>query len=284
MLTVPGQATSAIHNAMVTYCDITRGGLVFAILDPPANQTAAQMATYVTSTASLFGLTENAAIYWPRVKVANPSATVYGNSETITVAPSGHLAGIYARVQASRIGGAFEQPAGTEVGLPLGVIGFETDEVLKKSKRELLFPVNVNPISRESGTPIFVDGARNLDINGNWPSVGQRRGVQFVEKRLIPGLAFIRHRNIKPRLYEEGKLTVTSFLVQLTQADAFASRNPAEAFSVDFGPGLNPPSVAANRTVRARVGLATSVPAEFVTLIIGPDNSALEEELASLAA
>jgi len=284
VLVVPGQATSGIHNAMVTYCDINRGGLLFAVLDPPANQTAAQMVTYVMTTASLFNLTENAAIYWPRVKIANPSATVYGTSETLTVSPCGHIAGIYARTDASKIGGAFEQPGGTENGQPLGVIGFETDEVLKKPKRELVFPANINPISREKGTPIFVDGARNLDITGNWPSVGQRRGVQFVEKRLIPGLAFIRHKNIKTKLYEEGKLTVQSFLLELTQNDAFASKKPSEAFSVDFGPGLNPPSVAASRQVKARIGLATSVPAEFITLIIGPDNQALEEELAALAA
>ena len=233
VLVVPNQATSAIHNAMVTYVDINRGGLIFALLDPPANHTALQIVTFVLTTASLFGLTENAALYWPKVKIANPSGT---------------------------------------------------DEVLKKTKRELVFPANINPISREKGTPIFVDGARNLDITGNWPSVGQRRGVQFVEKRLIPGLAFIRHRNIKSKLYEEGKLTVTSFLLELTQNDAFASKNPTDAFSVDFGPGLNPPSVAANRQVKARVGLATSVPAEFVTLIIGPDNQALEDELAALAA
>jgi hypothetical protein len=288
VLISPDRATSAVHNAMVTYTDITREGLLFSIIDPPANQTALQMVTYVTTTAALFNLTENAAIYWPRVKISNPSVDVYGSDDLLTVPPSGILAGIYARTDARKIGGAFEQPAGTEFGIPAGVLGFETDEVLKKSKRELIFPVNINPISRESeggvSTPIFVDGARNLDITGNWPSVGQRRGVMFVEKRLKPGLAFLRHRNIKQKLYEEGKDTVNAFLIELTENEAFASNLPSEAFSVDFGPGLNTAVTRNARQVKARVGLATSQPAEFINILIGPDNDALDAQLAALAA
>jgi hypothetical protein len=280
----PGRATSAVHNATITYCEITRAGLVFAILDPPANQTAAQMVTYVTTTASLFGLTEHAAIYWPRVKVANPSTALFGADPTVVVPPSGHLAGIYARTDARKVGGAFEQPAGVELGVPRNVLGLEMEEVRKKAKRELVFPKNINPISQEDGTPIFVDGARVLKLTGSWPSVGQRRGVIFVEKRLIPGLAFMRHRNIKPRLYKEGERTVKLFLLELTRNEAFKSTDPSKAFFVDFGPGLNPPSVQAQRKVVARIGLATSEPAEFIILLVGPDTRALDEELAALAA
>ena len=58
---------------MITYCEIARAGTCFPVLDPPANQTAIQMVTYVKTTASLFNLTEYGAIYWPRIKVANPN-------------------------------------------------------------------------------------------------------------------------------------------------------------------------------------------------------------------
>lgn len=284
VLFVPGRATSAVHNGMITYCEITRAGLVFAVLDPPANQTAAQMVTYVTTTAAIFNLSEYAAIYWPRVKVANPSTALYGSDAAIVVPPSGHIVGIYARNDARKVGGAFEQPAGVEFGIPRNVIGLEMEEVKKKSKRELVFPKNINPISKEDGTPIFVDGARNLKLTGSWPSVGQRRGVIFVEQRLIPGLAFMRHRNIKPKLYSEGKRAVLLFLLELTRNDAFKSTDPKKAFFIDFGPGLNPPSVQIQRKVVARIGLATSEPAEFIVLLVGPDTTALDEELAALAA
>jgi hypothetical protein len=285
VLCVPGRATSAVHNGMITYCDITREGLIFAVLDPPAGYSGEQMDTYTTDTAGLFGLTENAAIYWPRIKVANPQTAIYGNDKNITIPPSGMIAGIYARNDGRKVGGAFEQPAGVDDSvLPKNVTGLETDEVKKKPVRERIFPHNINPISKENGLPIFLDGARNLNIQGNWPSIGQRRGVMFVEKRLRPGLAFMRHRNIKNRLYEEGKMAVQLFLLELCKNDALASKVPSEAFSVDFGEGLNPASVKAQRTVKARVGLATSVPAEFINILIGPDNEALEAELAALAA
>lgn len=284
VLIVPGRATSAVQNAMVTYCEITRAGLCFAIFDPPANNTADQIVTYVTSTANLLGLTDKAAIYWPRVKVVNPDKTLYGTSPTVTIAPSGHVAGIYARNDARKVGGQFEQPAGTDFGIPRNVLGLEMDEVRKKAKRDIVFPKMINPISQEKGTPIFVDGARTLKSTSPWPSVGQRRGVIFVEKQLIPGLAFMRHRNIKDRLYQEGKRTVDLFLLELTQNDAFKSKDPKKAFFTDFGTGLNPASVQAQHVVMARIGLSTSEPAEFIVLLVGPDTRALDEELAALVA
>lgn len=284
VLITPGRATSAVANAAITYCEITRAGLIFTILDPPKNQTADQMVTYVVSTANLEGLSDKAAIYWPNVLVANPDKTLFGSSPTVVVAPSGHIAGIYARTDARKVGGVFEQPAGTEAGIPRNVIGLEMSEVKKKAKRDIVFPKLINPISQEKGTPIFVDGARTLKDTSPWPSIGQRRGVIFVEKRLIPGLAFMRHRNIKDKLYQEGSRTVTTFLVELTRNDAFKSKDPKKAFFVDFGPGLNPPSVQFQHTVVARVGLATSEPAEYIVLLIAPDTRALDEELAKLAA
>mgnify|MGYP001561479388 CR=1 FL=1 len=284
VLVVPGKATSAVHNAMVTYVEITRAGLCFAVLDPPANTSAEGMVTYVKSTASLYQLTEHAAIYWPRVKVSNPSSELFGSSPTITVPPSGHIAGVYARVDASKIGGAFDHPAGVDtLYLPRNVLGLESEQVLKKPQRNLLFPSLINPISQEGG-PIFIDGARTLKDNGNWPTVGQRRGVIFVEKRLVPGLAFMRHRPIQDRLFQAGARTVTLFLVTLTAAGALGSTLPKDAFFVDFGAALNTAAAAKARTVYARIGLATAEPAEFIVLLVSPDTRALDAELAAAAA
>jgi hypothetical protein len=281
---VPGRATAATHNGMVTYCEVYRSGLCFAVLDPPASQTAEQIVEYVETTAALSELSDKAAIYWPRVLVANPNQTLFGASPTVVVAPSGHVAGVYARTDARKVGGVFEQPAGTDFGVPRNVLGLEMPEVKKKRKRDVVFPALVNPISKEKGTPIFIDGARTLKSGSAWPSVGQRRGVMFVERQLIPGLAFMRHRNIKQKLYKEGERTIETFLVDLTRNGAFKSDAPADAFFVDLGPGLNTAAVQAQRTVVARIGLATSEPAEYVILLVGPDTRAVDEELAALSA
>ena len=58
-----------------------RDGAVFAVLDPPANQSATDIVTYVATTAALEQLSEFGAIYWPRVKVLNPQKSVFGSAE-----------------------------------------------------------------------------------------------------------------------------------------------------------------------------------------------------------
>lgn len=282
LLCVPGRATASTHNAMVTYCEITRNGQVFAILDPPANQSAAQIVNYFKNTAALQQLSEYFAIYWPRILIDNPNQAVYGAAQLLVAPPCGVIAGLYARVDASRPSGVFVAPAGTDYPL-FNVRGLEMPEVKKKAKREIVFPELINPISVEPGTPIFLDGARTGKSNGNFPTIGERRGVMFVEQSLRQGLTFMRHKNINPRLYADGKRTTTLFLNQQTKNEAFASTNPDQAFTVDFGKGINTAAVANARTVIARVGLATSKPAEFIFIKVSPDTRALDAELAAAA-
>jgi phage tail sheath protein FI len=284
VLIAPGKATSAIHNAMVTYAEITRAGLLFCVFDPPANTNAAGIITYVKSTAGLYQLSEFAAMYWPRIKVINPSTTLYGADKTLVVPPSGMVAGVYARVDAARIAGACDHPAGTDsLYLPKNVLGLETNEVLKKPKRDLVVAALVNPISQETG-PIFIDGARCLKDNGNWPTIGQRRGVIFIEKKLIPGLSFIRHRNINAKLFASGQATVELFMNEVTSSGLLASSVPSKAYYIDFGPAVNTASTAKQRVVYANFGVAMANPAEFVVLRISPDTRALDEELIAAAA
>lgn len=283
LLIVPGRATAAVHNAMITYAEATRFGSVFAILDPPANQSAQQMVTYCTSTALLTELSEFGAVYWPRVKIANPNTTVFGAGATITVAPSGNIAGVYARNDVSKPGGVYEAPAGIDFGKLTNVIGLETDEVSDEAKRDLVFPKLINPIVGLPGQAIHIDGARTLKSTGPFPTIGERRGVIFLETSLKSGLLFAKHRKIKTKLLKQIERTIRKFMVEQTRNDAFASNDPKKAFSLDVGPGLNPPSEAFARRVNARIGVATAKPAEFIVLRVGQDTRALEEELAAAA-
>jgi hypothetical protein len=236
LLAVPGRATAAVHNAIVSYCSLNNA---FPVLDSPEGYTAAQMVTYVTTTAALYNLSEYGAIYWPRIKVVNPNKTLYGNTDTIVVAPSGDIMGLMIALDQSKVGGVFEQPAGVEVGILTRAMGLETEEVKDYGKREQVVAKNINPISKEEDTSIFLDGSATLKSNGNWPSVGQRRGVIFVEKQCQSGLAFARHRNITDALISSCDRTVYAFLVELAKAGAFASTDPDKAFFRDFGEGLN---------------------------------------------
>ena len=281
LLLVPGRSTAAVHNAMVGYCETVRDGLVFAILDPPAGLGATGIIDYVTITAGLGSLTEHAAIYWPRVKVLNPSRSVFGSADQIVVAPSGILAGVFARTDGARPGGVYDPPAGIDKGRMFGVLGFETDEVLEERKRDLVYPKRINPLTTGPGLPRYIDGSRTLKGDGNFPYVAERRGVSFIERSLLDGLQFARHKNNTEALRAQVRRTITSFLLIQMNNGAFRSREPEKAFFVDVSEALNTPTVVFSGKLIARVGLATNKPAEFIILRISQDTRALEAELAS---
>lgn len=125
ILLVPGRATPAVHGAMLQYCEIDRGGFVFAVLDPPAGLRATEIVAYV-DTAALEGLSEFGAIYWPRLRVPNPQTSVFGSSTDVVVPPCGIVAGVYARTDSARPGGVYDAPAGIDLGRLFNVLGFET--------------------------------------------------------------------------------------------------------------------------------------------------------------
>lgn len=284
LVLVPGRATPAVHNAMVRYCEVDRDGMAFAVLDPPAHQSATDIVTYVRTTAALESLSEFGAIYWPRVKVLNPAKSVFGSAEQIVVPPSGVVAGVFARTDSSHPGGVYDPPAGIEAGRMFGVLGFETDEVLEESKRDLVYPHRINPLTTGPGLPRYIDGSRTLKGDGNFPYVAERRGVIFIERSLKQGLQFARHKNNTEGLRAQVRRTITAFLLAQMNNGAFRSREPAKAFFVDVSEQLNTPTVIFAGKLIARVGLATNKPAEFIILRISQDTRALEAELAAAGA
>lgn len=281
LMSVPQRATAAVANALITYCEVTRVRSIFAVLDPPASQTAVQIVTYVETTAAILNLSEHAAIYWPRVKVTNPNKTIYGDDELLTVAPSGHVLGTYARVDASRPGGVYRQPANVDKGRLFGVRGFETEETLDEAKRDLVFPKRINPLTRLPGQPRFIDGARTLRGTSNFPSVGERRGVIFIEQTVKGALEFARNSNNDEELRATVNRTTTNILRGQMKNGAFRSKDPATAFFVDTGKGLNPESDIFAGKLTVRMGLATNKPAEFIVLEVTQDTRALDEETAA---
>lgn len=286
LLMVPGRATVAVHNAMVAYCLTHRVGLCFTVLDPPSGLDEQQIKTYVDTTAGLFQLANVGAIYWPRVKVLNPDKTVFGTEEYMNVPPSGHVSGRYVGTDQTGPGGVYQNPAGTEFGLLLGVVGFETDDTLDERKRDVVYPININPITRQgsgqASGPRFIDGSRTLKNDGNFNSVAEQRGTMFIKASLKRGLAFAKHRNNDRRLRAEVSNTVEAFLLRQYNNGAFRGNTPGESFTVDVSDAINPPEVVLAGELRVRIGLATQRPAEFIVVTLTQDTRALEERLANV--
>ncbi|MCP4573346.1 MAG: phage tail protein [bacterium] len=273
ILAVPGRATSAVHNSMVTYAETTRAKQVFAILDPPAAQTALQMRTYVRTTASLYDLTENAAIYWPQVNVQNPSPTVFTSDVdgNITIAPSGAIAGVYVRTDRDVEGGVHKAPAGTVRGKLVGVSKFETDTVLDKTTRDIVFPSNINPLTTWSGTQPHIDGPKCLKTSGLFASVGERRGMSHIERLIKLTVRNNVHDDNTPELRDQLTRTVRGILKAEMDVGAFRTKIPATAFFVDFGDALNTADVIKANKLKGKVGVAKAKPAYWIVIEISED-------------
>lgn len=260
----PGRATSSFQNQLIAYCETTREQKSFAVCGSAAGQTTAQVRTYVTSTASLKGLSEVARFVYPRIYVDNPAPEVYGSEATILAPNEGAICGMQARVSGIGPGAAFEQAAGQELGYLRSVRGIETMEAEDFGKRGLLQDDNINVIRSEDGVPHYVDGSDCLDSEGVFATTGESRGLVFVFNQVEAAVNVIRQRNINEGLYSRYGNALTRFFEGLTDAGRFRSRVYEEAFYVDVGPGLNPDSAVEAQEVNARFGLNTSPSAKFI--------------------
>jgi phage tail sheath protein FI len=258
LLAAPGRATAAVQNALLSYCEVTRAGSIFAILGPPAGLSGAGALAYVQTGATLEGISEFGAFFWPRIKVLNPAPAVFG------VTADGYIAGVCARNDNAREGGVFDAPAGTAKGRIVSCLGFETDEVLDEDIRDLIYPHRINPITTIAGYGRCIDGVYTLKAGGNFPSISERRGVIFIEQSVKRGLEPARHPNNDETLQAEAARECEAFLLDQMKHGAFRSKDPKKAFFVDFGPGLNTPSVVFANKLLGRIGLATQKPAEFI--------------------
>ena len=278
LLVCPDGATVAVQNAMIAYAEITRNRQIFAILDPPTPAPAATILSHVASlTAS-----ENAAIYWPRVKIPNPMPRIYGAGvSSIAMCPSGHIAGLIARNDASKVTGPFTNPAGIEDGKLYGVIDITETDVLREEKRDLVFPKRINPIVFVPNQGFFPDGARTLLGTSNFPSVGERRGVSTIETLAKEALLFAKNKINNEDLRDRVENVLLSIIDPFVRAGCLASKDREKAAFVDVSEQLNNAAVRAQGKLLARIGLATNKPAEFIVLLVSQDTRALQEELLS---
>jgi hypothetical protein len=285
LLLVPGVSSATVQLAMLDYSATVKNNGLFCPLDPPAGQTAQQMVTFVTANNLLEAATgELGAIYWPRVQVANPQPSVFGSASTIEVAPSGLIAGLYAKND-QKAGGVYQSPAGVGSGwgsIP-GVVGFEADplgatthQVVDEAIRDLVYPKRINPITKLPGTAIHVDGGRTLRSTGSFPNVGERRGVIAIEAALKALMVNFKHRYNNATVRDAVRRTITQYLAGEMAKGAFRSTDPALAFFVDVSDQLNPPANERLGILTARVGLATNKPAEYIVLTVTQDTRALD--------
>jgi uncharacterized protein len=241
----------AVQTALIDHCENARGRM--AILDPPPGlgpQDVKEWRADVAGYDSRFSV-----LYYPWIKVANPAAP--NGDPTLLVPPSGHLAGVWARNDATR--GVWKAPANEVVRGALDVATKVTN-----GEQDLLNPIGVNCIRPFGTRGIRVWGSRTLSSDPSWRYVPVRRLFNYIEQSIITGTQWVVFEPNDLDLWQRVKRTLTAFLIGLWRQGALQGATPDQAFYVKCDEETNPPdSVDAGRLV-VEIGIAPVKPAEFV--------------------
>lgn len=269
MLAIPGVASAALTLAGVSYCETRKGAIPVFFSEGPQGSNYTAMAAYVTS-GNLVESSESLAMAWPWVKILNPNPTVYGTESTITVAPSPLVMGRKARTNSQVEGGIYQAPSGLIFGTFDTVLGVDSEDAKDVNKRDVIYPLRVNPIWGGGGVPYYLDGNRLMKSSGLYPGIGQRFGRSNVELELGALVNYFRHLRARNKTREELGRVVTRYMEDQTRLGAFESDVPSEAFTVDVGRGLNPERDMRAGILRAAVRCRFVGALDWVIIQIGP--------------
>jgi hypothetical protein len=247
IVAAPGAVDAAVQQALIDHCVNMKDR--FAILDGQITTTISTAAIIPTGLPP----SDFAALYFPQIRVADPVA-----KGQLAVPPSGHMAGIFARVDQQR--GVHKAPANEVVRGALGLA-----YPVSRNEQELLNPVGINAIRNFNGA-ITVWGARTLggDANGETKYINVRRLLNFLRESIEQGTQFaVFEPNAKP-LWQRIVRSVDAFLTNVWRDGALFGVTPEQAFYVKCDETTNPPEVRELGQVVTEIGVAIVKPAEFV--------------------
>lgn len=253
MAAMPGQeielnTIKAVQTMMIGHCE--KMGDRVAILDAPPDLSPQEIKKWRMETASFDS--SYAALYYPWIQVMDPVT-----NQPINVPPSGHMAGIWARNDATR--GVHKAPANEVVQGAIGM-AYQTT----KGEQDTLNPNGVNCIRAFPGRGIRVWGARTLSSNPSWRYINVRRLFNFVEKSIEIGTQWVVFEPNDRKLWARVRRDVTAFLKTVWRAGALFGSTPAEAFYVKCDDELNPPEIRDQGKLIIEIGMSPVKPAEFV--------------------
>ncbi|MEV6115952.1 phage tail sheath subtilisin-like domain-containing protein [Streptomyces sp. NPDC052109] len=257
---LPGETDPAIQSPVIGHCEAM--GDRVAVLDGAGNaDNAADTAPVEAQAGSLMTDRGFGALYWPWIQINDPEAPA-SSPGRVTVAPSGHIAGVMARSDNQR--GVHKAPANEVVRGAL-----ELAYNLNDTEQGALNQLNVNALRTFPGGPPLVWGARALSKDTAWRYLNVRRLVAYISDSLLQGLRWAVFQPNNTALWKALERTVTEFLTRVWQSGALFGRTAAEAFYVKIDEELNPDPVRELGNVFIEIGLAPTRPAEHIVIRLG---------------
>jgi uncharacterized protein len=249
---IPGGMPAEVVAAAVEICE-ARGA--FLLLDPPPAWDTVQAAA--AGASALGAHSPNAAVFFPRLRMANPLK----NGAVEAVGPSGAVAGLLARLDAAQ--GVWKAPAGVEANL---VGAPELSLNLTQRDFELLVPKRVNPLRVLPDGKTVLWGSRTLaedSADAGSKYIPSRRTVLFIEESLLQGMQWAVNEPNNEGLWSEARKQVGDFLFNLFQKGALQGNKPEQAFFVRCDRSTMTQEDIASGRLEVLVGVALLKPAEF---------------------
>jgi phage tail sheath protein FI len=243
------KGVQAVQQAIIDYCELVR--YCFAILDAPPGLMPQEIKEW-RNTVNYD--TTRAAVYYPWIEVADLTGK---NGRTRHVPPSGYIAGVYARTDATR--GVHKAPANEIVR---GCLGLEVQ--VTKGEHDLLNPIGVNVIRSFPGRGIRVWGARTLSSDPAWRYINVRRLFNMIEESIENGTQWVVFEPNDPFLWGRVRRDVTAFLTMVWRSGALFGLTPEQAFYVKCDEETNPVEARDLGQMAVEIGISPVKPAEFV--------------------
>jgi phage tail sheath protein FI len=251
-------AAGTILAAAAAYCDKRRA---FLLIDPPLTIESNTAIKAWVDTLSLGQAAKNAAVYYPSPMVPD-SLDGY---RLRRMAPSGTVAGLYARTDGSR--GVWKAPAGTEAALnnvPALAVALTDMEcgVLNQVGINCLrtFPV-YGRVAWGARTRVGADQQAS-----EWKYVPVRRVALYIEESLYRGTQWVVFEPNDEPLWAQIRLNIGSFMHSLFRQGAFQGKTPHEAYLVKCDRETTTQDDINRGVVNIVVGFAPLKPAEFVII------------------
>jgi phage tail sheath protein FI len=241
------------------FCERRRA---FLIMDPPddwPDHNAATSMSVGVHTLRVGLAKQYAGLYFPNVMVRE------GDKE-IPVGPSGAIAGLMARIDATR--GVWKAAAGTEADLR-GIVGVQRK--FSDGENGVLNPRAINTI-RVFPNGIVAWGARTMDGDDAFGSEYKyscvRRLANFMEESLYRGLKWAVFEPNDEPLWAQIRLNVGAFMHNLFRQGAFQGATPREAYEVRCDATTTTQNDINLGIVNIVLSFAPLKPSEFVVLYV----------------
>lgn len=261
LVAVPGQVSPVIQQSLIDQCEDLR--YRFAVLDGPApdDDTVVDVQDHRQQFDSNY-----AALYHPWLTIPDPYPSSPALVRQFAIPPSGHVLGIFARVDNDR--GVHKAPANEVVR---GIAGLT--RYFAKGEQDILnpYPVNINVIRdfRINDRGIRVWGARCITSEPEDKYVNVRRLLIFLENSIDLGLqSVVFEPNAEP-LWATIRRTVTNFLTTVWRNGALEGPTPEHGFFVRCDRTTMTEDDFDNGRAIVICGVAPVKPAEFMIFRVG---------------